>query len=294
MNSPPRGSDGPLPSPSPRGRRRSVAVRGVFPRPAAWQAAAVVVCYLAWFLAVGRVVALLAGDRVEGDLLASAGGILLGLALPIGVGALSLLLFARRRGVLRDLFARRRGGGRRWMWCGPILVLLAVAGHLGTVDPHAWSLSRVLALALAGLCVGVAEEFLTRGLVVRILRDAGRSERYTMLVSSLLFALLHTANLLSGVPVATVATTVVYTFGFGVCMYLTLRVTGSLWAAILLHALTDPTTMLATGGIDRAAGGAAGGAWTALTGLATAAMIVLALVAVPLLGRRRTGRTAPA
>jgi len=42
----------------------------------------------------------------------------------------------------------------------------------------------------------------------------------------------------------------VYAFGFGVCIYLSMRVSGFLLVAIVLHGLTDPTTILATGGLD--------------------------------------------
>ena len=38
----------------------------------------------------------------------------------------------------------------------------------------------------------------------------------------------------------------VYTFNFGICMYLTLRVTGHLIWPILLHASTDPSIFLQT------------------------------------------------
>ena len=70
-----------------------------------------------------------------------------------------------------------------------------------------------------------------------------------MVISSLVFALLHSANVLSGLPILTVALTVVFTFGFGVLMYLTLRVTGNLIWPMLVHGLYDPTLFLATGGI---------------------------------------------
>ena len=69
---------------------------------------------------------------------------------------------------------------------------------------------------------------------------AGHGERFVAVVSSLLFALMHTVNFISGMEVSTVLATVVYTFGFGMCMYLTMRVTGTIWAAIVLHGLTDP------------------------------------------------------
>ena len=71
-----------------------------------------------------------------------------------------------------------------------------------------------------------------------------------MVVSSLIFGLLHASNILGGQEVLTVALTVVFAFGFGICMYLTLRVTGNLIWPMLLHGLYDPTLFLATGGID--------------------------------------------
>ena len=77
----------------------------------------------------------------------------------------------------------------------------------------------------------------------------------------------------------TVAVTVVYTFCFGMCMYLAMRVTGTIWAAIVLHGLTDPTTILSTGGVDEAVNGQGGGAWGTVAALATIAFMVFAVVA---------------
>ncbi len=53
-----------------------------------------------------------------------------------------------------------------------------------------------------------------------------------------------------GNPQATVLITVVYTFGFGAMMCLSMIATGRIVWAILLHAATDPVTFLAAGGID--------------------------------------------
>ena len=36
------------------------------------------------------------------------------------------------------------------------------------------------------------------------------------------------------------------------CMYLAMRVTATIWTAIVLHGLTDPATFLSTGGVDEA------------------------------------------
>jgi hypothetical protein len=41
----------------------------------------------------------------------------------------------------------------------------------------------------------------------------------------------------------------VYTLGFGLLMYLSMRVIGFIAGAMVLHALTDPTTFLANGGL---------------------------------------------
>jgi hypothetical protein len=56
-------------------------------------------------------------------------------------------------------------------------------------------------------------------------------------------------------------------------MYLTMRVTGFLIAAIVMHALTDPTTILATGGIDEITSDASGSGLVALVGVSTFLLI---------------------
>ncbi|GAA4472500.1 CPBP family glutamic-type intramembrane protease [Phytohabitans houttuyneae] len=53
-------------------------------------------------------------------------------------------------------------------------------------------------MVISGSCVGVAEELVTCGLVVEMLRDAGHAERFVVIVSSPLFAFMHMADLLSG------------------------------------------------------------------------------------------------
>lgn len=257
-------------------------MRRFFARPAAWKALVLVVTYLVLYLAVGQVVGLLFGDEIDTDnVLGTTGSIFFGLVLPIAIGATSLVGLSAALGWLRALFGRQPGRGRPWMWIGPVLVLGAVVGHLGSADWDVWTTEEILLILGLGLCIGVAEELATRGLAVKILRDAGHRERFVMVVSSLLFALMHLVNLLSGMKVSTVAVTVVYTFAFGTCMYLAMRVTGSLWAAILLHAATDPSTFLASGGLDEAVTDQTGG-WSLLAALMTILMIVFALVAVVL------------
>jgi uncharacterized protein len=165
------------------------------------------------------------------------------------------------------------------MWLAPVLVLAAIAAHIACTDWGSWSGKQLAYMLVLGACVGFTEELATCGLVVKILRDAGHAEGYVAAVSSLVFALMHTANLISGMALNVVLATVVYTFGFGMCMYLSMRVTGSIWTAIALHGLTDPTTFLASGGGDKSVTGSANGA-TAVAVLATVLLVVFGIVAV--------------
>ncbi|MFE9563668.1 CPBP family intramembrane glutamic endopeptidase [Streptomyces sp. NPDC006487] len=263
---------------------------GFFDRPTPGKAVLVIVGYLAYYLLVGLAIGAVFGDEVDqGDVLATAASIFFALVLPIAIGAATLLGFAAAIGRLRPVFGRRTAWGRPWMWIGPALALIAVVGHAAATDWSDWRPEQLLLIALLGVCVGLAEELATRGLAVELLRGAGRSERFVMVVSSLLFALMHLTNMLSGMKVGTVLITVVYTFGFGVCMYLVMRLTGTIWAAIALHAVTDPTTILASGGIDEAVAHHTGG-WSVLSSAATILMVVFSFVAVFLVREDRRGR----
>ncbi|MER5487829.1 type II CAAX endopeptidase family protein [Streptomyces sp. NPDC002812] len=265
--------------------------RGFFDRPSLAKAVLVIVGYLAYYLLVGRAIGAVFGDEVdEDDVLATGASIFFALVLPIAIGAVTLLGFTAAIGRLRSVFRRRPAVGRPWMWIGPALALLAVVGHAAATDWSGWRPEQLVLIALLGLCVGLAEELATRGLAVRLLHDAGHSERFVMVVSSLLFALMHVTNVLSGMKVSTVLVTVVYTFGFGVCMYLVMRLTGTIWSAIALHAVTDPTTIFASGGVDEAVTQHTGG-WSALASTATILMVVFAFVAAFLVRGGRRGRT---
>ena len=90
---------------------------------------------------------------------------------------------------------------------------------------------------------------------------------------------MHSTNLLSGQEVVTVGATVVFAFGFGICMYLTLRATGNLIWPMLIHGLYDPTLFLATGGIDEASTGTQS-VFLTLAGPANILFILLAVVAL--------------
>lgn len=245
-----------------------------------WRAFLLALGYLALYLGAGWIVGQLFGSEENADdLFATPQSVFFALMLPLIVGSILLAAFVLSVGWFRELFSRQPIGGRWWMWVAPVLVLAAIVLRLFGIDYSSYQASVVAVTMLTGVFIGFAEEILTRGIVVKMLRDAGRSEWVVMVLSSLVFSLLHSANLLSGQPVLTVLATMGFTFAFGICMYLTLRATGNLIWPMLIHGLYDPTLFLATGGIDHAA---TGGQSTllALAGPANFVYIIIAIVAL--------------
>ncbi|MGY1801846.1 CPBP family intramembrane glutamic endopeptidase [Blastococcus sp. SYSU D00922] len=274
-----------------------LSARGRFwDRPATWKAFALVAGYLAFYLAVSTLTGAAFADRIDDEnVVADAPSIFFGLVLPIGIGAVALLLFTWWVGWLPAVFGRQPLGGRGWMWIAPALVAAVIVGHAGGADWDDWTGAEIAMLALLGVCIGIAEELATRGLAVKMLREAGHDERFVAVVSSLLFACMHLINLIAGMELRTVLATLLYTFCFGVCMYLAMRVTGTIWAAIVLHGFTDPTTILSTGGVDEAVGTQEASGWSALASIGTFAFMAFAVIAVFLIrgAQVRRGAEAP-
>ncbi|MEN0129188.1 MAG: type II CAAX endopeptidase family protein, partial [Brevundimonas sp.] len=243
-------ADTPPPSTAPAASRRARWV-AFWSRGGLWRALLFAAGYIAFFLLASQVIAALFGDQIDtDDVFSSAGSIFWGLAAPIVLGGILLVVFVRSVGWARELFGPQPIRGRPWMWIAPVVVLAFDVLRFAAVDYTAYTTATVVATLLLGLCIGFVEELLTRGIAVDLLRRGGYGEWAVMMLSSLLFALLHSVNVLAGIDVATVVLTVVYTFTFGVAMYLTLRVTGNIIWPMLLHALTDPSGILLSGGVD--------------------------------------------
>lgn len=215
-----------------------------------WRALLLVVVYLALYLGAGRLSGLVFGGRVSGGTFDAPLNVFAGLTFALLVGSVILALFLVSVGWLHEVFGPQPIRGSRWMWIAPVLVVIFIVLRLLGIDYGHYGAGVVVVTMLTGLLIGFAEEVLFRGIVIKMLRDAGSKELVVALVSSLYFAASHAANALGGMAPLTVILTVAYTFFFGVLMYLTLRVTGRLVWAILLHGLFDPTLFLASGGVD--------------------------------------------
>ncbi|UPL13652.1 CPBP family intramembrane glutamic endopeptidase [Microbacterium galbinum] len=261
-----------------------------------WKALLVTVAYLAVFLGISQLVGLTLGHLIDdGGPLASATNVLLELVLPIGLGALVIVLFLAAIGWLKPVFGRQPIGGRPWMWIAVAVVAYPIVLRLIGLDYGSFPAGVVLVTLLAGLVIGIAEELVTRGAGVALLRKGGYSERVVAVLSSVLFAMMHLINAIGTGISLTIIVLLVYTFFFGICMYLIMRVTGSIVWAILAHALTDPMTILSTGGVDTAVEGAQN-VWLTVASTGNYAVIIFGLVALFLIRGRvnEAGAAAPA
>jgi len=222
-----------------------------------WKAVVAVVGYLVLYGLVGQAIgAIFRGEIDTTNVFVTPGNLFLVLGASIVVGAIILVAFLASVGWLRPVFARQPISGRGWMWIFVVLAIIPIVLRFAGIDYDSYGVPVVVTMLLIGLLIGFTEELLYRGIVIKILRDGGHREISVAVISSLLFALSHSVNLLSGQPLLTVALTVVFTFGFGMVMYLVLRVTGNIVWPMLIHALTDPTTFLASGGVDTSTGAA--------------------------------------
>lgn len=259
-----------------------------------WRAFLFAVLYIAVYLGVGWVAGRAGSLQPGDDPLASTGSVFFGLLLPILVMGLLLVAFLSTVSWRREVFGPQPVTGRPWMWVAVVLVLVPIGLHLAATDWSSYGVTMILTVFALGLCIGFAEEVLTRGVAVTMLRRAGYGEKAVMVLSSLLFGLLHATNLVSGQEVVAVAVTVVYAFGFGTMMYLSMRVTGSIVPAILLHAATDPTTILATGGVDTHGANAGAEALNGLAGAFNVLFVAVAVLAIFLVSGRAGKSAAPA
>ncbi|KQM81456.1 CPBP family intramembrane glutamic endopeptidase [Agromyces sp. Leaf222] len=211
-----------------------------------WKALLFVAVYYGVYLALGNfIVAPLFSDYFGEE--GTASYIFFTTALPILLACIVLVVFAVSIGWLKELFGRQPIRGSWWMWIAVAVVLVFNVLHLLTIDYGKAGFEVVATWLLAGLFIGFAEEVVTRGFVVNLMRRAGHREILVALASAGLFALMHLGNVFTttqGLPATLFQ--VGYTFFFGICMYLALRVTGTLVAPILLHASTDPTIFLST------------------------------------------------
>lgn len=245
-----------------------------------WRFVAFLAVYLVLYLASGKVIALLFPDAARADPLSSAASAFVQLGFPVVFGGVLLFAVASWLGWTAELFGRQPVARSRWMWLGPVVALSPIVLRVLGIEWSSHPLSVIVTVMGIGLCIGFTEELLFRGFAVKMVRDGGHGELVVAAVAAVTFSLSHSVNAFNGQPLLTVGVTVLYTLGFGVLMYLTLRVTGFLLWAMLLHGLTDPTTALASGGIDIVTSAGSDNALLSLGGYLTLPLAFTGIIAL--------------
>ena len=252
-----------------------------------------------WVVAVGITVLYFLTTALWGRLLGidydtitdSTDGLLKGMVLRVGLNALLFTLIA-------IYLSRIWNGGiylqrdvprlPAWMWILPGVMIAAAVTQIIDNDWGARGIDYVLVLAIGTLLVGINEETTFRGIVVRALRGSTRNEFVVMLASSVFFGLIHAVNIINGAQVGPTITQIVIASLSGVSLYVTLRLTGTLLAPILLHGLFDFSVLGQIG--ERGTFGLIGVGLTILMyGLA-----IIVAIAIFVLSRRERREMAPA
>lgn len=176
-------------------------------------------------------------------------GVVRGLLIPVGVGALLIAAVTSWLGWWRPVISQSRLGVPRWTVAVPVLMGVVALGNAIAADYAAVAPSLVASLALGVLLVGFNEEMIARGIALTGFRSRW-AEPAAWFASSLLFGAMHSVNALFGQSIGQTLTQVVLTFLYGSVYYVARMATGSLVAAIILHALWDFGTLLPTSSAD--------------------------------------------
>jgi membrane protease YdiL (CAAX protease family) len=187
--------------------------------------------------AIYAVVSVLPSGIDVDELADTPSNVIKGIVIPLGLGAAALLAGVYFLGWWRPVFHEQRRSPR-WTLLIAALLGLGVVVALVRTDWAGTEGSLLLWLAAGTLCIAVAEETLCRGILVTALRG-GVGEVGVWFWSSLLFGLLHGADIVLGHAVGPTLAEVGTSFLYGSVMYGVRRSTGTLVEPIVIHWLWD-------------------------------------------------------
>jgi len=136
---------------------------------------------------------------------------------------------------------------RSWGLLWPLWLITALSAIQGFADPDAGSLLGWLAISAA---IGFGEEGVFRGLVIAALGPD--QPRRAVLVSSLLFGLLHLAGLLAPVDYRYILAQAVAACCLGLVLGSVRLLAGSIWPGIIAHTAIDFFGLAAAGSVMNA------------------------------------------
>ncbi len=212
--------------------------------PASWSGSAPRVkptALIGFGIAVGYAVLFLVLEHFIGppytEIGKTADSILWGIVIPLAICTVVTAGLTTWLGWWRPVL-REKPLGVKWMWAIPIVLGLMVLMDIDWAQISVLSGTYLLLLAIGTLLVGFNEEIVYRGLSLVAFRGAYR-EVYVWLATSILFGLLHGANVFLGQALVPTLQQIGFAFVLGSVFYVVRRVTGSLAVLMVLHALWD-------------------------------------------------------
>lgn len=124
---------------------------------------------------------------------------------------------------------------KSWLVCLPLFLLPVISAIFS--DFYAESIVQVLIFLIYAFLVGFVEESVARGLFLRTLRPLGMWR--SVLISSLLFEVMHFGNLLMGADLGKTVTQMIYATMIGLSFAGTLSASKTIWPLIIIHGLID-------------------------------------------------------
>jgi membrane protease YdiL (CAAX protease family) len=162
-----------------------------------------------------------------------------GIVVPVAVCTALLVAFAAATGRLADAFTYAPRAASVWLWAVPAVIVLGIVLRLVRA-PWSSAGAAYIGWALVGTAlVGFSEELLVRGILVDLVQADDRAPVVVALITSVVFGLLHGANVVNGQDARTTAIQVVATTITGFALFACLAVSGTLWLPIALHFLYD-------------------------------------------------------
>jgi membrane protease YdiL (CAAX protease family) len=135
----------------------------------------------------------------------------------------------------KDIGFTLRLNWREWLSYLPLLILPALSAFVS--DFQVTSPAQITFFVLFAFAIGFAEEVIVRGIFLRIFFPKGRI--HAVLMSSLIFGLMHLGNLLIGADLGITLTQVVYATLIGIAFAGVMSYGRSIWPLIVIHALVD-------------------------------------------------------
>ena len=181
---------------------------------------------------------------VDYDVIAdNTSNVLRGIVPMVGISLAWGLFISYRAGWWPGIWSRRAPGMPAFFWLVPLFWFAICLARLSVTPWQNFDITYFLVLAVAMVMVGFNEELLFRGILAHGARGTGTwTEAKVMAVSAIGFGLFHLPNALAGQALGPTLFQVAYAAVMGIALYTAMRVSGTIFLPIFMHALWDYAT----------------------------------------------------